>query len=148
MAEKDEEKKVPKWISELKPKRKWLKLLGGVFGFIPVCKSYDEEFGYCMSRKRWWFEPKKCREARVMFPLKRADFARYAFDSAERLLFAFLSTPTLLVSGRDTNPVAQLVSNGFTGVKCLEELELKLVLLGKKSVPRKSKISALGVGSL
>ena len=126
---------IPKWVSELKPKRKWLKLLGDIFGFIPVCKSYDEEFGYCMSRKRWWFELKKCREARVMFPLeRRADFARYAFDSAERLLFAFLSTPTLLVSGGDRNPCARFVSNEFAGVKCQEELELKLVLLGKKSV--------------
>ena len=122
---------VPKWIFELKSKRKWLELLGDVFGFVLVRKAEDEEFGYCMSKKRWWFEPKKCRKARVMFPLEKTDFAGYAFDSVEKLLFAFLSTPTLLVSGGDMNPFAEFVCNGFAGVKCREELELKLMLLGK-----------------
>ena len=118
---------VPKWIHSLKQKRKWLKIIGDVFGFVPVCKWNDDVHGYTMAKCRWWYESKIDRRVRLIFPANKADFDRWAFDSAERLLAAVLSTRSLLAY--DFNYSTYFIENEhFFNVNSEEESKILLDL--------------------
>ena len=113
---------VPKWISSLKQKRKWLTTIGDVFGFVPVYSRYDDVHSYILVKRRWWYESKMDRRVRLMFPANKADFDRWAFDSAERLLAAVFSTHSLLAY--DFNHSTCFIENEhFFNVGSEEELK-------------------------
>lgn len=118
---------VPEWIHSLKQKRKWLAMVGDVFGFVPVCKKIDDVYGYIMAKRRWWYESKFDTRVRLLFPLDKADFDRWAFDSAEKLLAAVFSTRSMLA--HDLSRSACFIENKhFFNVGSEEELKILLDL--------------------
>ena len=124
------------WISnDLKPTRLWLKRIGKVLGFTLHLNKYDDDFGFILARRRWWYSLESDPSSRVGFPGDLASFSKHAFNTAEDLLHAVLVTKTLLVYNNDAekNSSAFFFDNStLAGTRSREELELKLALLGER----------------
>lgn len=136
MAKKIEKDSSTKWISsDLKPVRLWLKRIGKVLGFTLHLNKYDDDFGFILARRRWWYSLESDSSSRVGFPGDLASFSKHAFNMAEDLLAAILVTKTLLIynSDSDKNSSAFFFDNStLAGTRSREELELKLALLGER----------------